>query len=247
MRAILLYAFILYLFWLIGIAESKLLLQTRLLFPAFPLLALAAAVAVEQLGALDFAQFSLQRFARLLVVLVLGFTLVNYIFSFAANYPLPYLVGAETRDAFVARNLGDYDRVVQFVNTQLPAKANVLALWEPRSYYLDRPVQPDAVLDIFAHLRWQYRDANAIASVLRRAGYTHVLLNRSGVNYLLQSGYDPIADTDIQVLETLVTQHFKQVYGKIPFQVISNDGRPALLDADNDPYAVYEIIATGSN
>ena len=247
LREMLLYAFILYLFWLIGIAESKLLLQTRLLFPAFPLLALVAAVAVEQLGALDFAQFSLQRFARLLIVLVLGLTFVNYGFSFGANNPLPYLVGAETREAFVARNLGEYDRVVQFVNTQLPAKANVLALWEPRSYYLHRPVQPDAVLDTFAHLRWQYRDANAIAAALRRAGYTHVLLNRSGVDYLLRSGYDPIADTDIQVLETLVTQYLKQVYGETPFQVISNDGQPALLDADNDPYAVYEIIATGSN
>ena len=165
------FALVLYLFWLVGLAESKLLWQTRLLFPAFPVLALGAAVACDQLKAFDLPQFSIRRFARLVIVLVLGMTAFQYVVSFAGSDTLMYLSGAETRDAFMVRNLGAYQTVVKYVNDRLPANSNILFLWEPRSYYVQRNVQPDVILDALAHLRWQYHDPDAIAAACDRSRF----------------------------------------------------------------------------
>jgi hypothetical protein len=121
-----LFTLLLYLFWLIGVAQSKLLMQTRLLFPAFPAFALLAALAYERLSAFDLQQFSLQRFTRLVMLLVLGLTALGYAIGFASSGTLAYLVGAESRAAYLARQLGAYDAALRFVNTQLPRDARVI-------------------------------------------------------------------------------------------------------------------------
>lgn len=235
-RGMLVFALVLYLFWLLGIAESKLLQQTRLLFPTFPLLALAAALAFDRLGDLDLPQFSLQRFMRLLVLLILGLTGLKYALAFAAHSPLPYLAGAESRADFLAANLGEYNRAVQFINSQLPRESQVLALWEPRSYYLRRAVQPDAILDSFEHLLWQTRDPDAIALIWQRAGYTHVLLNRQGLNMMLTSQYDPIDVDDAIVLQTTLERHARLLYGE-PLRITGGQ----VIRADVAPFAVYVL------
>jgi 4-amino-4-deoxy-L-arabinose transferase-like glycosyltransferase len=245
LRAALVFSAILYLFWLAGLAESKLLLQTRLLFPAFPTLAVAAAVAFDRLAAIDLPQFSLQRFARLLVLLVLGLTAFSYALGFASVNAFGYLAGFESRDAYLARALGGYYAAVQFVNT-LPSNSKTLFLWEPRSYYARRAVQPDAILDAFAD-RWShFPAADAFAAELSREGYTHILLNRAGLDYLLQSGYDPIDHREIALLQDLTARDWKQVYGRTPFEIVARDGKPAVLGANNDAYAIYEIVAPRS-
>ncbi len=225
----------LYLFWLFGLAGSKLLQQTRLLFPAFAFFALFASIALERLHALDLPQFSLQRFARMLVALVLGLTLVSYVLGFASDNPLPYLAGAQTRSEFLAWHLGEYYKAVQFAN-QLPRDAKLLALWEPRAYYIRRAVQPDAILDAFPRVVAQTRDADAIARAWKESGYTHVLVNRHGLNLMLTSQYDPIALADAQVLQKILTTHARQVYGA-PLEIV--DG--AIPRAGEEPYAIYEL------
>ncbi len=241
LRSILVFAGILYVVWLIGIAGSKLLLQTRLLFAAFPMLALAAAVALEQLVAFNLKAFSLHRFARLVVMLVLGLTAVSYILSFASNDPFRYLGGAESRPAFLARHLGDYYGAVQFMNSQLKPTDKVLFLWEPRSYYVQRAVQPDTILDVLPHLRWQYHSADSIIAALRAEGFTHILLDRQGLNYLLQTGYDPITDEDIQILRDM--QHYlNQVYGHVPLEIASHPSMLSVVGVESDRYAIYEIV-----
>jgi 4-amino-4-deoxy-L-arabinose transferase-like glycosyltransferase len=242
LRDVLIFSAMLYAFWLVGIAESKLLLQTRLLFPAFPLFALAAAVAFERLDALALSQFSLQRFARLLVLLVLALTALGYCIGVASGNALAYLVGAESRDAYLARHLGGYYAAMQFVN-ELPAASKVLFLWEPRSYYARRVVQPDAILDAFAHRRATLRDADSIAAALRSEGYTHILLSRGGLDYILQTGYDSITLEDAQVLQELLSRHAKPVYGKTPFEIVARENKPALRGAAEEPYAIYELSA----
>ncbi len=240
LRDALVFSTILYLFWLAGLAESKLLLETRLLFPAFPTLAVAAAVAFDRLAVIDLPQFSLQRFARLLVLLVLGLTAFSYALGFASVNAFGYLAGFESRDVYLARALGGYYAAIQFVNT-LPPNSKTLFLWEPRSYYARRTVQPDAILDAFAHLHSQFHDADSLAAALRQQGYTHILLSRVGLNYLLQTAYDPIAANDTQMLQDLTVRDLKQVYGKTPFEIVMRGGAPTLLGASNDQYAVYEI------
>jgi hypothetical protein len=230
-----LFLLILYLFWLLGLAGSKLLHQTRLLFPAFAFFALFAALVLERLGTLDLPQFSLQRFTRMLVVLVLGLTLLSYVLGFASDSPLPYLAGAQTRSEWLARHLGEYYRATQFVN-QLPRDAKLLALWEPRAYYIRRTVQPDAILDAFPRVVAQTREADAIVRAWKESGYTHVLLNRHGLNLMLTSQYDPIAAGDARVLQEILMTHARQIYGA-PLEIIGG----AIPRAAEEPYAVYEL------
>jgi hypothetical protein len=246
LRSTLVFSAILYLFWLIGIAESKLLLQTRLLFPVFPMLALAAAVAFDRLDTITLSQFSLQRFARLLVLFVLGFTALGYAIGLASDNVLGYLAGAESREAYLSSHLGGYYAAIQFMNRNLSTDSKTLFLWEPRSYYASRAVQPDAILDAFTHRRWLLHDADSIAAALGEEGYTHILLSRTGLDYLLQTGYDPIGSDDMAVLTDLVSRDLKQVYGKTSFQIVTREGKPSVLGEADDPYAIYEIVPRGT-
>jgi hypothetical protein len=174
-----------------GVAQSKLLMQTRLLFPAFPAFALLAALAYERLSAFDLQQFSLQRFTRLVMLLVFGLTALGYAIGFASGGTFAYLVGVESREAYLARHLGAYGAALRFINTELPRDARIVFLWEPRSYYAARATQPDAILDAWAHLRWQYHDAATIAGEWRARGYTHVLLHRAGIGLHSAIGLRP--------------------------------------------------------
>jgi hypothetical protein len=239
-RDLFLFSSILYLFWLLGVAQSKLLMQTRLLFPAFPAFALLAALAYERLSAFDLPQFSLQRFARLVMLLVFGLTALGYAIGFASGGTFAYLVGVESREAYLARHLGAYGAALRFINTELPRDARIVFLWEPRSYYAARATQPDAILDAWTHLRWQYHDSATIAAELRARGYTHVLLHRAGLDYFLQSGYDPISLDDVRALEELLARA-DQVYGKTPLQIVTREGKPAVLNAAEDAYAIYAL------
>jgi hypothetical protein len=236
LRSLLLFSLILYLFWLLGVAQSKLLLQTRLLFAAFPTLALAAAVAFDRLRPLDLPQFSLQRFARLVIALVFALTLSSYALAFASNSLLAYLVGAESRADYLARTLGAYDRAAQFIAKQLPADARILALWEPRSYYIQRAIQPDAILDQFPYLLAQTRDADAIARRWQSEGYTHVLLNRQGLNAMLTSQYDPVSLDDVRVLQQVLARHAQAIHGE-PLEIVNG----AIKNADAAPYVLYAL------
>lgn len=245
-RDLVVFGAVLYVFWLVGLAESKLLLQTRLLLPAFPLFAVAAAVAFDRLELLALAQFSLQRFARLVLVLVLGLTAAGYVIGLASSDTLQYLSGVESRNAYLHRHLDGYYDAMQFVNTTLPANSKTLFLWEPRSYYAQPFVQPDVLLDTWRDLRFHYGDAAGIAAALKREGYTHVLLSRAGLDYMLQSGYDPITSDDVNDLTQTAARYLRQIYGKTPLDVVAREGKPGLVDAEADPYAVYAIVFPGS-
>jgi hypothetical protein len=193
------------------------------------------------LDALKLPQFSLQRFARLFVLLVLFVTAVSYVLGFLSDNPLAYFAGFESREAYLSRHLGGYYAAVQFINANLPQNSKTLFLWEPRSYYALRAVQPDAILDAFIGHRSKLHDADSIIAELSKAGYTHILLSRTGLDYQLQTGYDPITSDDMAALIDLVSRKATLVYGKIPFQVVTRNGKPSLFGAQDDPYAIYAI------
>jgi hypothetical protein len=238
----LIYAALLYAFWLIEIAQSNLLVQTRLLYPAFPIFALLAASALEGVESLELSRFSLQRFTRLVILLVMGLTVPSYAFGLVADNPLAYLMGLESREAYLMRQQGDYYAAMKFVNAELPPDARVFFLWEPRTYYAERSTQPDVILDAWLHLRWQFNDVDAIAAALCARGYTHVLLSRAGLDYVLQTEEAPLAVDEARAVEQFVARHFRQVYGKTPLQIVTRAGKPGVLNAAADGYAIYASV-----
>jgi hypothetical protein len=200
---------VLYAFWLWGVARSALLIQTRLLFPAFGLLALMAGTAVEGLRALPRRPIDLGWMMRAVVVGVLSLSLVSTALFAMRDQPLKVLLGFESEEEFLTRHLGWYHVVVNYINQDLPEDAVVLFLWEERSYHCQVTCWPDSVLDRWLHATQHLygQDATMIAQTWREEGVTHVLLYRAGLDLIVAEGYDPVMPRDLQTLDDLLSRH----------------------------------------
>jgi len=201
-----------YLFWLYGVAQSALLVQTRLLFPIFALLALLAGYIVDKLALLTKQAFSLQWFVTTVLLLALGLNAVSSALHFISDSPLPYLAGFESKESYLTRHLGLYYTTVVHINENLPPSAKILFLWEPRSYYCQRDCWSDALLDKFKHLTYKYHDAEGIAEYLHREGVTHLLLYQTGLEHILEAGFDPITPDDVAALTALQKDHLRLIH-----------------------------------
>jgi hypothetical protein len=240
----LIFSGVLYLFWLVGIALSEATIQTRLLFSAFPTLALLAALAWERLPALDHPRFSLARFATLVVALVFALTLLAQMLELVALNPFSYLAGYESRAEFLNKRLiprGYFD-AMQFV-TKLPAGSKVLFLWEPRDYYASGAAvtQSDPILDTFGHLRYLCHDADGIARALKERGFTHLLINRWGLDYQLMNKRGDVSVEDVHILRDLTARHARQVYGTLPLDFADQAEENGIAGIDAKSYAIYAL------
>jgi hypothetical protein len=237
---------LLYAFWLLGIAESKELANTRLLFLAFPALAVVAAIAFDAMVEFDLPSFSLSRFARLVATFVLGLSVTAQAIDLAALNPLPFLTGLESSDEYLSRRLtprGYYDAMQNLA--ALSPKDKVLFLWEPRGYYAQgrAQVSPDALLDRFGDLRFRYGSPLAMADSLRDEGYTHILLSRVGLNYFVTNRSDAVSPQDIVALQRMLADDCRQISGDSSVEFAA-DG--SIVNAESDTYALYEILPKAS-
>ncbi|MFN2269738.1 MAG: glycosyltransferase family 39 protein [Anaerolineae bacterium] len=228
LRAALIFCGVLYAFWLWGVARSALLIQTRLLFPAFGLLALLGSVAAEGLWRLPRHPINLGWLVRAVIIAVLALSLVSTFLFTVQERPLRVSLGFEGEEDFLSRRLGWYRAAVNTINQELPPDAVVLFLWEPRSYHCEPECLPDALLDRWLHTTQQLyaretaadpdRAATAIADAWRAEGVTHVLFCQAGYEAVLAGGFDPIASNDVAALEALqrdeleVVHNFDDVY-----------------------------------
>jgi hypothetical protein len=201
-----------YAFWLWGLARSALLQQTRLLLPAFGVLALMAAAAVAGLRSVRRFPVDLAWLVRAVVAGVLTLTLVSSLYSFAVGRPLSVLFGTAGTDHYLTWRLGWHRLAMEAVNSETQQGDIVLFLWEPRSYYCERSCWPDALLDRWLHATHVHgQDASAIAGEWRSAGVTHVLLCQAGYRYVVDGGFDPITPQDQETLGQLVDTHLELV------------------------------------
>lgn len=219
-----------YVLWIAAGAAtySTFVLRTRILLPCFAPLSILAAYAVDGLRQLDRPQFSLHRFVLLALGVGLILNVVSLGLSVVGYDPWPFIVGAESREQFLARQLpdGHYD-ALEYVNTSLPSSAQVLFFWEPRSYYCRGHCLPDVVFDHFSQLALEHGDAAGIARALRGQNITHILVNERWL----------AAGTH----EGLFTEEHRQLLRELESQYL----RPVYLDEGF--YTLYEIAAHGSS
>jgi 4-amino-4-deoxy-L-arabinose transferase-like glycosyltransferase len=206
---LLIFALAQFAFWTVGVIWSRSLWQSRLLLPCFAALAPATGWLWTELPRFDRPRFSVSGFARLAVGLTLLLTLIDATLLTLQIDPLPYLIGAETREAYLTRRLGAHYAAMGRINTELPADATVVFLWEPRSYYCQRDCRPDSILDAFPHLVHQYRSAGEIARAWQREGVTHVLVHRAGLQFVLNETPDKI---DVDLLAELESRHLEKLF-----------------------------------
>ena len=208
LRAAAAFCAVLYGFWLWGVARTALLHQTRLLFPAFGVLALMVSTAVEGLEELPKEPLDLAWLIRATIVGVLALTSAGVFLSTARGRPLQILLGIESRDDFLARRLGWYYPTVEHINKELPPDSVVLFLWEPRTYHCTSTCHPDALLDRWLHTIHRHgHNSEAIARAWRGDGVTHVLLHRAGLDHILEAGFDPVTGEDVELLERVIDRH----------------------------------------
>ncbi len=188
--------------WLVGAATSWFLLQTRLLFPVFPALALVGALGLYGLQEWDVSA-GLARLGQGLVLVMIALAVLDSALVTVRVAPLRVVAGLQSEEDFLLQELQAHYLAMQQVNA-LPAGVRVLMLWEPRSYYCEPRCVPDSMIDRWWHDRQVYGDPFDIATQWRDEGYTHVLIFEAGGRFLIeQEPYDPMTEDDWVALGTL--------------------------------------------
>jgi hypothetical protein len=201
-----------YLIWLGGMAFMVGLMQARFLLLLFAALAVLLAAGLDAISAFNLPRFSLQRFLLVAVTLVVAVQLISTGLWFLRDWPLSYILGAESRQAYLQRQLGSNYEVIAYVNQHTEPESFIYFLWEPRSYYFERRVYPDITLDNLPYLVYRYKSAERIAQYWREIGVTHVLFNESGFEFIRVAGVAPPTSTGVEVLHALQASYLQPVY-----------------------------------
>lgn len=208
LRILIGFSLVQYLAWTIGVIASRSLFQSRLLLPACVALCGPVAYIYHELRTLDRPCFSLQRLIGLSVALVLAANLGHQVLHMLEQRPLPVLVGLESRESYLARNLGAHHAAMELLNKRVADTDRVLFLWEPRSYYGRVPSQPDAILDRWPWLVHRHNaDLDAIEEELRTLGYTHILYHRAGADLVRHTRLDPLTKADWAALDAFLDRY----------------------------------------
>ncbi len=203
---LLLFALVQFGFWTLGVMSTKGLWQSRLLLSGFVVLPPVMAWIWQDLARWDHPQFSLHRFLKLTLGVVLTLNLISQFTAWLPRAPWTYAVGSDSPAITLRHTLGAHFAAMEAIN-DLPPDAVVAFLYEPRSYYCERDCRPDSKIDELGHWRYLYGDAANIANALQENGVSHILLYQIG--YAFMAGEEHVADT--AVLEDLQTHHLRPV------------------------------------
>jgi Dolichyl-phosphate-mannose-protein mannosyltransferase len=206
-------------FWTAGVMGTTSLWQSRLLLPALLLLIPPLAGATSRLRQYDQPSFSLRRIVTTVAILVLGVNLFTQVVDFAKLNPVAFIVGAETREHFVLRQLGTHAAAMTAVN-QLPTGARVQFMWEPRSYLAQRAVRADPLLDALPHLVLTTGSVGEGVRLLKAEGFTHVLVWEAGAKFAIDNLRDRFGERDAQDLKQLESDYARVVYENSAYRLL---------------------------
>lgn len=180
-------------FWIYGYISSRGLWQARLLMPAMIPFAIPAAIGVTAIREFDSKKFQASFIISGLLIASMALNLINMGLSVIARNPFALATGIVTRESYLEKYQPGYASALEMIS-RLPEDASVYFLFEPRSYGMTRKVQPDPILDNFSHDLFLHKNPQAILKAWQRDGYTHVLLNAQGVEYVFQNTPDQKAE-----------------------------------------------------
>jgi hypothetical protein len=161
-------AAIMYLFWLFS---SQ---QLRYLLPIVPVVAIGIVASIEKLRERDGLARSVAEFS--LAAAAVSAMLVTVAW-FLQKAPVSVVLGGETRDAYLARNL-DYYPYYQYLNTETPADARVWLIDMRRDTYdLERPAVSDYLFEDWTlrQLVWQSRSTPELKAKAAAMGVQYIL------------------------------------------------------------------------
>jgi hypothetical protein len=115
----------------------------------------------------------------------LTMTATRAVVEAALFHPLGVITGSETPQAYLGRRLGAFQPTMAAV-VGLGKDARILTLWEPLALCCLPEGSPDPWLYRWHAARRELGTTDQILQSWRRAGYTHVLLYRIGMDSVRQ-------------------------------------------------------------
>ncbi len=193
-----------FLVWALANQYNGLLIQTRYYMALFPAFAVLAAAGEWGLRQLTIARVRLGRLAAVVILLAVGFNLLESgLKTFKSGAPQAAL-GLKSQDSYLADNLGWFQPAMQAVN-DLPQGSQVLLLYEPRSLYCQPRCTGDEIMDRWKQARALYQDdAGKILAAWKAEGYTHLLVYRQGVEFLVEANDPNHTPDDLRTLNSFL-------------------------------------------
>lgn len=176
--------------WTAANQFNGILVQTRMYYVLFPAFTILAASGYHTLSSLVIPRLKLDWLISSFVLLVCCFALIQNLTELTQSRAAGYLTGSVSREEYITHNLGWYTPAMEKLRT-LPSGDRTLLLYEPRGSLCQPGCIADELLD-----RWSFSlklNNNLPLTVLeewKELGYTHLLVNTAGVNFLKQ-GSDP--------------------------------------------------------
>ena len=172
--------------WTFGVINSAALWQSRLIFPTLMLFAIPTALGWDALKQFDTSKLRISSLINVLIAITLMLTIFdNGIFVLQRN-PLAVAFGAQSRERYIERVNPSYAALMHIMD-ELPADVHIYSLFEPRSYDLPRPAQPDAIVSNFAHDQYLFHTSEEIIQHWKVEGYTHILVYERGLKFILEN------------------------------------------------------------
>jgi hypothetical protein len=172
-----------FLVWAVGSQFRGLLIQTRLyfiIFPAWTVLATAGYASIIQINSHN---IRFRKLADAFILMALFFNVFYTIKTTSISNPMPVILNLENRESYITRHLGGYEPAMQAIQT-LPDYSKVLMLWETRSLECQPKCDPDEIIGRWYHDWTIYKNSGEVISTWKSQGYTHVLFNRIGADYV---------------------------------------------------------------
>ena len=217
------FAALLALCWDVELLSVHFARQSRLFFPLFAAMTVPAAAAWLRLKQATLTLPGFHRLVSVAVVLVLALTLLSQMADVLGNGNAPYLLGLQSRESYLQEHLDPYYAAIQAVNA-LPASAQVLSLWEVRSYYASKIIHADPFLDNFNSYYRHEPTAQQLAQALRQAGFTHVLFYAQGLQLVLDERPGEESPPELAVLRDFLARYARPVYQDAVPLVRGSDG-----------------------
>jgi len=203
-----------YAVWAVGVAQSSLLLQTRLMYPVFPFLALIVTHSLAGLRSWGHGPFDLGWVVRCLVGLALALTALGYMVRLVSHTSVPYLVGAQSKEEYLKANLGGYYLAMEEAKNRLSKEDKLLLLWEPRGYLCPVECQPDSLLYNWRYALHKHGSNEAVLKRWQEEGYTHLLLNNNGVVHFSTPPQQELEEEHLSALIDLEKEGLETIWGE---------------------------------
>lgn len=179
--------------WMIASQFSEYLIQSRIYFAIFPAFAVLAGAGFNSLGTIHLSGIRIQKVVGIFILVLFWFSVVDVIVASFSKGGLQVILDLKNEEEYLEDNLGWYAPSVLSMN-DLPENSRVIMLWEPRGYYCIPKCDPDEILDRWLFELHQNGTPDATLDHWRQAGYTHLLYNRFGADFVQQNDSRYIQD-----------------------------------------------------